>query len=134
MKITRLEVIKAHSWRWVRIHTDEDLTGIGELHGGSGGSGTAYTVTAAVSYMAEYLVGKNPFQIERHWQHMFRRCLLRGGADAMAALGATDVALWDIAGRHINETIRSEKTSQQQYANARLNWEPFPALACSSDV
>ncbi len=105
MKITRLEVIKAHSWRWVRIHTDEDLTGIGELHGGSGGSGTAYTVTAAVSYMAEYLVGKNPFQIERHWQHMFRRQLFRGGSDPMAAIGAIDCALWDIKGKTVGEPV-----------------------------
>jgi len=30
---------------------------------------------------------------------MLRRCLFRGGSDAMAALGAIDVALWDIAGK-----------------------------------
>ena len=81
------------------------MTGIGELHGGSGGSGTAYTVTAAVSYMAEYLVGKNPFQIERHWQHMFRRQLFRGGSDPMAAIGAIDCALWDIKGKTVGEPV-----------------------------
>jgi galactonate dehydratase len=30
---------------------------------------------------------------------MFRRCLFRGGADVMAAIGAIDIALWDIKGK-----------------------------------
>ena len=99
MKVTRIELLAAHWWRWVRVHTDEGITGTGELHGGSGGSGTPFTVAAAVQYMAEYLVGKDPLQTERHWQHMFRRQLFRGGADPMAAIGAIDCALWDIKGK-----------------------------------
>jgi galactonate dehydratase len=99
MKIARVEYLEAHWWRWVRVHTDEGISGTGELHGGSGGSGTPYTMPAAVRYMAEYLVGKDPLQIERHWQHMFRRQLFRGGADPMAAIGGIDMALWDIKGK-----------------------------------
>ena len=99
MKVTHVETLAASVHQWVKITTDEGLTGIGDLHGGSGGSGTPVTVVAAVQYHAEYLVGKNPLEIEKHWQHMFRRCLFRGGSDAMAALGAIDVALWDIAGK-----------------------------------
>jgi galactonate dehydratase len=49
--------------------------------------------------MAEYLVGKDPLHIEKHWQHMFRRQLFRGGSDPMAAIGAIDCALWDIKGK-----------------------------------
>ena len=99
MKVTKVETLAASVHQWVKVTTDEGLIGIGDLHGGSGGSGTPVTVVAAVEYHAEYLVGKNPLEIERHWQHMFRRCLFRGGSDAMAALGAIDVALWDIAGK-----------------------------------
>ncbi len=99
MKVTRIETLAASVHQWVKVSTDEGLTGIGELHPGSGGAGTPVIVVAAVEYHAEYLVGKNPLEIERHWQHMFRRCLFRGGSDAMAALGAIDVALWDIAGK-----------------------------------
>ena len=99
MKVTKVETLSASINQWVKITTDEGLTGIGDLHGGSGGSGTPFTVRAAVEYCAEYLVGKDPTEIERHWQHMFRRCLFRGGSDAMAAIGAIDVALWDIAGK-----------------------------------
>ena len=99
MRVTKVETLAASVHQWVKIYTDEGIIGIGDLHGGSGGSGTPVTVVAAVKYHAEYLVGKNPLEIEHHWQHMFRRCLFRGGSDAMAALGAIDVALWDIAGK-----------------------------------
>ncbi len=99
MKITKVEYLEAHWWRWVRVHTDEGITGTGELHGGSGGSGTPFTSPASVKYMAEYLIGKDPLQIERHWQHMFRRQLFRGGSDPMAAIGGIDMALWDIKGK-----------------------------------
>lgn len=105
MKITRLEYLEAHWWRWVRVHTDEGLTGTGELHGGSGGSGTPFTIRAAVQYFAEYLVGKDPLQIERHWQHMFRRQLFRGGSDPMAAIGGIDMALWDIKGKEAGKPV-----------------------------
>ena len=99
MKVTKVETLSASIHQWVKVTTDEGITGIGDLHGGSGGSGTPFAVRAAVKYCAEYLIGKDPTEIERHWQHMFRRCLFRGGSDAMAAIGAIDVALWDIAGK-----------------------------------
>ncbi|NQW20864.1 MAG: galactonate dehydratase [Chloroflexi bacterium] len=105
MKITDVKLIEANVWRWVRISTDEGLSGIGEMHGGSGGSGTPYTVAAAVQYMAEYLIGKDPLHIEKHWQHMFRRQLFRGGADPMAAIGAIDCALWDIKGKEAGKPV-----------------------------
>jgi len=62
-------------------------------------SGKLVTPVAAVEYCAEYLLGKDPTEIERHWQHMFRRNIFRGGADSMAAIGAIDMALWDITGK-----------------------------------
>jgi len=69
------------------------------LHPASGTGGTPFTPLAGVLYCAEYLAGQDPLQIERHWQHMFRRCLFRGSSDVMAAIGAIDMALWDIKGK-----------------------------------
>jgi galactonate dehydratase len=90
---------------YVKIETDEGVTGIGELHPASGTGGTPFLPRAGVAYCAEYLVGKDPLQIERHWQHMFRRCLFRGGADVMAAIGAIDIALWDIKGKTLGQPV-----------------------------
>ncbi len=99
MKVAKVETLSASNHQWVKISTDEGLTGVGDLHPASGTSGTPVTVRGAVEYCAEYLIGKDPTEIERHWQHMFRRTIFRGGSDAMAAIGAIDVALWDIAGK-----------------------------------
>jgi galactonate dehydratase len=99
VKITGVEVLRADVYTYVKISTDAGVTGVGELHPASNTSGLLVTPVAAVKYCAEYLTGKDPTQVERHWEHMFRRNIFRGGADAMAALGAVDMALWDITGK-----------------------------------
>ena len=105
MKITRVETLRVSRFMYVKVETDEGLVGIGELHPASGTGGTPFLPIAGVEYCAEYLVGKDPGHIERHWQHMFRRCLFRGGADAMAAIGALDMALWDIKGKALGRPV-----------------------------
>ena len=59
----------------VRVRTDDGLEGIGE--------GTInYRVRAirgAVDDFAMYLAGKDPTQIERHWQALYRNSFFRGG-------------------------------------------------------
>ena len=99
MKITAVEVLSADHFNYVKVQTDEGLHGIGELHPASGTSGTPFMPRAGVQFCAEYLQGKDPLHIEKHWQHMFRRSIFRGGADLMAAIGALDIALWDIKGK-----------------------------------
>jgi len=105
VKITRVQSLRADRFMYVKVETDEGITGIGELHPASGTGGTPFLPLAGVEYCAEYLVGEDPRQTERHWQHMFRRCLFRGGADAMAAIGALDIALWDIKGKELGKPV-----------------------------
>ena len=99
MKVTSVKVLSADRFNYVKVETDEGIYGVGELHPASGTGGTPFLPIAGVRYCAEYLVGKDPLHIERHWQHMFRRSLFRGGSDIMAAIGAIDIALWDIKGK-----------------------------------
>jgi galactonate dehydratase len=79
----------------VRVRTDDGLEGIGE--------GTInYRVRAihgAVQDFAEYLLGKDASQIERHWQALYRNSFFRGGPIQMTALSAIEQALWDIRGK-----------------------------------
>ncbi len=105
MKITQIETLRADRFMVVKVLTNEGITGIGELHPASGTGGTPFLPLAGVHYCAEYLVGQDPLPIERHWQHMFRRCLFRGGADIMAAIGAIDMALWDIKGKVLGKPV-----------------------------
>jgi galactonate dehydratase len=105
MKITRIHTLRADRFMYVKVETDEGIAGVGELHPASGTGGTPFLPLAGVQYCAEYLTGQDPLPIERHWQHMFRRCLFRGGADAMAAIGALDMALWDIKGKALLKPV-----------------------------
>ncbi len=105
MKVTAVRVLSADRFNYVKVETDEGLHGVGELHPASGTGGTPFLPIAGVQYCAEYLVGKDPLHIEKHWQHMFRRSLFRGGSDIMAAIGAIDIALWDIKGKEVDKPV-----------------------------
>jgi galactonate dehydratase len=70
------------------IETDQGLTGIGE-----GGSADI------MEQCAGQLIGEDPFRIERLWQIMFRGYFYPAGREKTHALGALDVALWDLKAR-----------------------------------
>ena len=85
----------------VKIDTDEGISGIGE--------GTLETkektVAACIMEHERYLLGKDPLQIEKHWQAMYRGTYWRGGPILNSAISAIEIALWDITGKHFNTPI-----------------------------
>ena len=74
MKIERIESILAGNGHFVRITTDNGVTGIGQS------SCWAYleAVNKLVEKFSAYLVGKDPLQIEHHWQYLYRMESFRG--------------------------------------------------------
>ncbi len=100
MKITDIKIIPANSFLYVKIYTDTGLHGVGE----SGAWGFLTASAEAIESFKTYLIGKNPLDIEHHWQYMYR-CYHFRGAAVMAAISAIDIALWDIAGKHFNTPI-----------------------------
>ena len=96
MKITDVETIFADRWLFVRVHTDEGIVGLGE----SGTWGYLEASERAVQTFKRYLIGQDPSKIEHHWQYMYRNSHFRGAA-IMGAISAIDIALWDIAGKHL---------------------------------
>ena len=57
MKITELEILRVPpSWVWLRIHTDTELTGLGEPHLES----HSETVITEVKRLEPLLIGKDP--------------------------------------------------------------------------
>lgn len=95
MKIIDVRVVLANSFLYVKIYTDEGIEGLGE----SGAWGFLNASAEAVNSFKTYLIGKDPLQIEHHWQYMYR-CFHFRGAAIMGAISAIDIALWDIAGKH----------------------------------
>jgi galactonate dehydratase len=75
----------------VTVETDIGITGIGE-----GGS------KDTLEQCAGTLIGKNPFLIEAIWQEMFIAWFYPPGREKTHALGALDLALWDIKGKVLN--------------------------------
>lgn len=64
------------NWVFVKVYTDEGLTGVGEAT-------LEYKEKAligAVEHIKEYLVGKNPLNIEKHFHDIYRDAYWRGGA------------------------------------------------------
>jgi len=72
----------------VTIETDAGITGIGE-----GG------VKDTISQSAGRLIGRDPQYIERLWQDMNRAFFYPAGRERTDAIGALDLALWDIKGK-----------------------------------
>ena len=96
MKIVSYELFQVPPrWLFLKITTDEGLTGWGEPVI----EGRAATVKAAVEELMEYLVGKDPMDIEDHWNTMYRGGFYRGGPILMSAIAGIDQALWDIKGK-----------------------------------
>ena len=88
-------------WLFLKIETDEGIVGWGEPVI----EGKASTVKAAVDEMMEYLIGKDPMNIEDHWNVLYRGGFYRGGPILMSAIAGIDQALWDIKGKFYNAPI-----------------------------
>lgn len=99
MKIVGLEVIKVKPrWMFLKMHTDADITGLGEpvLEG------HCNAVEAVIGEFEEYLIGKDPMQIEHHIQALYRGGFYRGGPLMMSAISGIEQAMWDIKGKYYN--------------------------------
>ncbi len=72
----------------VLVDTEAGITGIGQ-----GGS------PDTVRNMARSVIGKNAFDTEFIWQHGFMDGFYSPGKERLHALGAIDLALWDIKGK-----------------------------------
>ena len=105
MKVTDIKTFAVDcfrtNWVFVKIYTDEGITGVGEAT-------VEYKEKAlfgAVEHIKEYLVGKNPLDIERHRHDIYRDAYWRGGPVLMSALSAVETALWDILGKTLGVPV-----------------------------
>jgi L-alanine-DL-glutamate epimerase-like enolase superfamily enzyme len=110
MKITDLSVTlfnwKSDPWRTgnvhfgghkllgvTTVHTDEGVDGHAFL-GSSRQGGDAYA-GPLIEFVKPFLVGQNPLDIGAIWQRIWKM----NRSVSINAIGAVDVALWDIAGK-----------------------------------
>ena len=100
MKIDKIESILSGNSHFVRIITDDGIEGIGQ----SACWGYMEAVHTVINTFERYLIGKNPLNIEHHWQHLYRMGPFRGSI-LNAAISAVDIALWDIKGKYLSAPI-----------------------------
>jgi len=105
MKVTAVTTLPVSRFNYVKVETDEGINGVGELHPAFGTGGTPFVPRAAVEYCAEYLVGKDPFTSSGTGSTCPVANCSGGGSDMMAAIGAIDIALWDIKGKSLGKPV-----------------------------
>jgi galactonate dehydratase len=85
----------------VSIDTDAGITGISETVL----KRKTLTVEQSILQLRSYLIGKDPTEIENHWEKMYRDSFWVGGPLHATAISAVDCALWDILGKSLGVPV-----------------------------
>ena len=96
MRITNIEpVLAGGRYLFVKVHTDEGLTGLGEC-----GAWAYQEATAGVlKQMEKMIMGMDPMRTEFIWNALSRNLHFRGSV-TQAAVSGIDIALWDLKGKY----------------------------------
>lgn len=120
MKITDIKVWvtkpegQGRSYVFLRIDTDEGISGIGEAT--SSGGGGSIVVGNMIRFLRDAtitqdfrgsLIGENPEDVDRLWHKLYRRFTGGGGSGGFVTtlLSGIDIALWDIKGKAAGKPI-----------------------------
>jgi len=103
MKITAIETLRADEFAnllWLRVHTDEGISGLGETFF------LPRTVEAYVhESVAPRLLGRDPLQIDKIAKDLTGYLGFRATSAEMRGNSAIDIALWDLFGKFTNQPI-----------------------------
>jgi galactonate dehydratase len=95
IKIARVRGIPVGPKAYVKIETNQQITGWGEITGLE-----PKVASMLAESLAELLVGENPSRVEYLWQKLYRSHRdMRGGPFMVHTISAIDMALWDITGK-----------------------------------
>lgn len=105
-KIKEIRIIRTRhdtSWTIVKVITDQPgLYGIGSAN-------DYFNPKAVIAVIEELLaptlIGRDPGNIEDIWQSMYQSGYWRNGSHLSTAIGAIDMALWDIKGKEANMPV-----------------------------
>ena len=110
---------------WLRVHTDQGLTGLGE---------TSYAAQSVEAYLHEYVaprvLGRDPLEIEALTRGLTGYLGLRGAGVETRAASAFDLALWDLYGKVCSQPLYQVLGGASRAASAPTT--PAPAIATSA--
>ncbi|OYN87885.1 bifunctional D-altronate/D-mannonate dehydratase [Parenemella sanctibonifatiensis] len=118
----------------LRITTADGIVGLGDATV----NGRELAVASYLrDHIAPLLIGSDPSRIEDTWQYLYRGAYWRRGPVTMAAIGAIDMALWDIQGKRAGLPVHQllggrvrDKIPAYQHA---FGWD-VPALMDAIDA
>ncbi|MGA2984779.1 MAG: mandelate racemase/muconate lactonizing enzyme family protein [Terriglobia bacterium] len=101
MKVTDIKthVVKLNHCNTVivQVETDKGITGVSEALM----KRKSLSIEQSILELKCYLVGKDPTEIETHWERMYRDSFWVGGPMHCTSISAVDCALWDILGKSV---------------------------------
>jgi L-alanine-DL-glutamate epimerase-like enolase superfamily enzyme len=90
-----------YGWLIVEVFTDTGLVGIGNA-----ALSPRVTKQLIDLYLKPLLIGRDPFDTEFLWQHMYRQTMAFGRKGvAMVAISAVDIAIWDLLGKAAKQPV-----------------------------
>src|ERR1700734_4471978 len=102
LKVTNLKVFGVsltpdsdRPYVFVKLETNQGLVGWGE----GTLEGKAQAAMSCIQDFRDFVVGKDPMQVEHHWQSMYIHSFYRAGPVMGSAISAIDQALWDLRGK-----------------------------------
>ncbi len=105
MQITGIETFLVRpanrNFVFVKVHTDEGLYGIGEAYS----AGPDEAVAAVIHDFTDWLIGRDPRDIEFLWQLLYNASRFPGGVITNAAISGIEHALWDIKGKALGVPV-----------------------------
>ena len=105
MKITKIETFlvrpDSRNYVFVRVQTDEGLYGVGESYS----TGPDDAVAAVIHDFEDWLIGRDPREIERIWQLLYNASRFPGGVITNAAISGIEHALWDLKGKALGVPV-----------------------------
>jgi galactonate dehydratase len=105
MKVTNVETMICDAgwrpWTFVKIQTDNGLTGYGECSDNR----TPRAIAGCVEDLKSLLLGQDPRPIERLYWDMYRATRQSPGGIAAKAIAGIDCALWDIKAKALGVPV-----------------------------
>jgi galactonate dehydratase len=103
MKVVQVDTLRLDEFPnilFLQIHTDEDLTGLGE---------TFFGARAVEAYIHEtaapYLLGRDPLHIDRHASELYGYLGYGSSGAETRGNSAVDIALWDLFGKATGQPV-----------------------------
>jgi galactonate dehydratase len=139
-----------YNWVFIKVCTDEGISGIGEATNWPGSP----MVLEACNHAGETILGEDPTRIDYIWTKLYRDFNWVGQAGpVLSAISAIDIALWDIAGKraklpiydllggayrkqirlYANYWFLGGAGTQQDYAAQALKMKELGFCACKMD-